>query len=123
MQGAIINQNLCELNYSGNYGTGGGGARIGFISFHLRSVQYNTVEFSDCKFDENTAYWGGGLSYYASPETGRIGNAINELKFMDCEWTNNHAVLGSAVNLSVWHSIKYAWYSIHPLVQLRTANS
>ena len=107
VQATTINYNLCELNFRGNYGTGGGGARVGFIPFYSYSVQHNTIEFSDCTFEGNTAYWGGGLSYYASPETGGIGNATNEIKFANCKWDNNDAVLGSAVDLSVWHPTKY----------------
>ncbi|XP_065913058.1 uncharacterized protein [Dysidea avara] len=107
VRGTKINNNLCELNFVDNYGTGGGGARIGFIPFSSHSVQHNKIEFNGCTFDGNIAYWGGGLSYYASPETGGIGNATNELKFTDCKWNNNRGVLGSAVDLSVWHSVKY----------------
>ena len=102
----ILSDNNCELAFKQNYGTGGGGARVGFISFApFGNVQYNTIAFEDCTFTNNKAYWGGGISYYTFREA-NIVNATNYLSFNNCLWINNRAVLGSAIDLSVWHSIK-----------------
>ena len=100
-----LNNNSCELNFDLNYGTGGGGARVGFISFATNSVQYNTIAFEYCNFTSNIAYWGGGLSYYTFRERNTT-DATNYLSFSNCSWRNNAAVLGSAIDLSVWHPIK-----------------
>ena len=100
-----LSNNSCELKFDQNYGTGGGGVRVGFISFAKNSVQYNTVAFEHCKFTSNVAYWGGGLSYYTFRERNTT-DATNHLSFTNCSWRNNAAVLGSAIDLSVWHPIK-----------------
>ena len=50
-------------------GTGGGGARIAFLFYDPRSkVNNNSVQFKNCLFQFNTAYFGGGLSYRISKE-------------------------------------------------------
>ena len=100
-----IDSNSCALTAEDNTGTGGGGARIGFISFATKSVEYNAIVFNKCTFSNNDAYWGGGLSYYTFRE-GRTIDATNNVTFNNCLWMNNRAVLGSAVDLSVWHPIK-----------------
>ncbi|XP_065910912.1 uncharacterized protein [Dysidea avara] len=100
-----IENNICEVFFDSNHGTGGGGARIGFIFFSPKSVQSNSVKFENCSFTGNSAYWGGGLSFYTPPESDII-KATNTLNFINCTWTSNHAVLGSAVDLSVWHPNK-----------------
>ena len=102
---SVMNNNSCELNFDQNYGTGGGGARVGFISFTKNSVQYNTITFKRCNFTNNIAYWGGGLSYYTFRERNTT-DATNNLSFTNCSWESNIAVLGSAIDLSVWHPIK-----------------
>ena len=105
IEDTIIDSNSCALTAEDNTGTGGGGARIGFISFATKSVENNTITFDNCTFANNDAYWGGGLSYYTFRERETI-NATNNVNFNSCSWTNNSAVLGSAIDLSVWHPIK-----------------
>jgi len=97
--------NFCGLVFQEKYGTGGGGARVGFIFFTPKSVQHNTIMFENCFFSDNTGYWGGGLSFYTPPESGMV-EATNTLRFVNCTWKYNHAALGSAVDLSVWHPNK-----------------
>ena len=100
-----LDSNSCELTSEDNDGTGGGGARIGFISFTPNSVEFNTITFDNCMFTNNDAYWGGGLSYYTFREGNTI-DATNNVNFTRCLWNKNRAVLGSAIDLSVWHPIK-----------------
>ena len=103
-----LDNNSCELTSKNNDGTGGGGARIGFNSFPSftqKSVQFNTITFDSCVFTNNDAYWGGGLSYYTFREGNTI-DATNNVSFTRCVWNKNRAVLGSAIDLSVWHPIK-----------------
>ena len=101
-----LSNNECELAFKQNYGTGGGGARIGFISFKpFGNVHNNTITFESCTFTNNEAYWGGGISYYTFREPDTV-NATNYLSFNSCLWIKNRAVLGSAIDLSVWHSMK-----------------
>jgi len=87
----------------GDYGTSGGGVRVGFVSLPRNSVQYNSMLFDNCIFDSNSAYWGGGFGLYMPSELNVI-NATNSLYFRTCTWKNNKAYLGSAVDLDYWHT-------------------
>ena len=80
-------------------GTGGGGARIAFLFYDPRSkVNNNSVQFMNCTFQLNTAYYGGGLSCRISKEHGVI-MASNSLELIDCTWAENVARTGSGVDI------------------------
>ncbi|XP_065912578.1 uncharacterized protein [Dysidea avara] len=90
----------------GDYGTSGGGVRVGFVLLtrnYSESVQYNSMLFDNCVFDNNSAYWGGGFGLYMPSEENVI-NATNSLHFNACTWKNNQAYLGSAVDLDYWRT-------------------
>ena len=80
-------------------GTGGGGARIALLFYDPRSkVTNNSVQFINCRFQFNTAYFGGGLSYRISKENNVIV-ASNSLELVDCTWIENVARTGSGVDI------------------------
>ena len=51
---------------------GGGGARLGYISFSDTHAQFNSMSFENCSFSRNFAYYGGGLSFYAAREPDEV---------------------------------------------------
>ena len=83
---------------------GGGGVRIQFqfIIYNIyKSVaaHNNQVNFFCCRFTENSASLGGGLSLYTTNE-----KMINKFSFYDCTWSANTAKTGSAVDMTAWLS-------------------
>ena len=96
--------NSLPFNTNENTGTGGGACRVGFVFYEPNTVQYNSVSFKGCTFNDNRAYWGGGVSFYVARETNQV-IATNQIDFYDCSWISNIARLGSAVELSVYYPI------------------
>ena len=89
----IFLNNFCSVDAT----TGGGGIRIHFFAqLHLPN---NTINIADSMFDNNTAYYGGGVSMTTHRETG-VYNASNKVIFYNCTWYGNVARIGSAVDLS-----------------------
>ncbi len=106
MEATKIESNHCFHHASESKGSGGGGARVGYIFFAPTHAHHNRMSFLNVTFAGNKAYYGGGLSLYASREpTEAI--ATNTLDFRDCIWTSNLARVGSGVDLSVWHPVPY----------------
>ena len=84
--------------------TVGGGAQIAYAPYdNLISSSYNNVTFSHCNFANNTAYWGGGVSYVIVTE--RHATGTNSLHFTSCQWQHNQAKFGAAVDLSLYRSL------------------
>ena len=79
---------------------GGGGAIIGYQHYQGLRPQGNSITFETCSFENNSAKFGGGVRFYASQSS----DWINVLRFRNCSWTRNKAILGSAVDISpqVW---------------------
>ena len=96
--------NSCSYKVFTYEGTGGGGARIDFAGLSARKVKRNKVIMSDTVFHNNTAYFGGGVSFYTTLELGEQ-IATNSIVFINCRWTNNTARLGSAIDMAQWHEI------------------
>ena len=101
MESSIIEQNTCYTSSLFN-GTGGGGVRAGYIFYNASRGHYNRMFFISTCFNNNMAYWGGGVSFYTSRETDTMV-ATNTLEFTSCSWQSNSARLGAAVDLVVWH--------------------
>ena len=99
-----IRENECLYKTSSNQGTGGGGARAGYIFFGGTHTKSNLIWFENCIFSNNSAYFGGGLSFYAAREPTE-SSATNSLVFVNTMWQDNIARAGSAADLSVWHSV------------------
>ena len=84
--------------------TGGGGVQIVYAPYNnLISPHHNSVKFSQCNFADNTAYWGGGVSYVTLTEQHTTGT--NSLCFTECHWQHNIAKFGAAVDLSLYRSM------------------
>ena len=67
-------------------GTGGGGVRIALLFYDPQSkVNNNLVQFKSCRFQLNTAYYGGGLSCEISKENDKT-KASNNFELVDCIW-------------------------------------
>ena len=82
--------------------TGGGGVRVGYIFFEDTHVKWNNMKFENCNYSSNFAFFGGGVSFYASREpTETI--STNSLVFLNTTWQENVARAGSGADLSVWH--------------------
>ena len=100
LENCYFTNNHCE--YDGSLfttGSGGGGARIAFLFYYPRSkVTNNSVQFKNCKFLFNKAYYGGGLSCKVSKES-NVAVASNSLTFVDCTWAENIARTGSGVDI------------------------
>ena len=102
--------NVIASNFSNNsvktdrqYGSGGGGVRMAIIFRRPSHVSNNSVNFDGCYFVNNTAKWGGGVSFYTAREHDVL-EPSNKLFFSKCYWINNSALLGAAVDLDVWHA-------------------
>ena len=92
--------NHCDYNDSLiTTGTGGGGVRIAFLFYDPRSkVTNNSVQFINCMFQSNKAYYGGGLSCRISKED-FVVVASNSLELINCTWLENIARTGSGVDI------------------------
>ena len=101
-----LDSNSCHNSDSESKGTGGGGARIGYIFFNdaYGLVANNHMTFTDVCFTGNKAYYGGGLSFYTAREQAS-SDPTNQLSFKKCLWQENVARVGSAADISVWHPI------------------
>lgn len=98
---SFFDHNKCYFNSCNYAGTGGGGVRVQFASFHDKVIK-NTVKFTGVHFTRNHAYFGGGLSFFTFP-TYRDLSYSNNIYFNNCTWDGNVARLGSAVDLSLWN--------------------
>ena len=99
-------------------GTGGGGARTAFLFSDPRSkVNNNSVQFRNCTFQFNRAYFGGGLSCGLSKEN-NVTIASNSLELIDCTWVENVARSGSGVDI-----ISHAFPNgVSPVVRIVNCN-
>ena len=82
--------------------TGGGGARVGFAFPPNRLPSANQVHFIKTRFHNNSAYWGGGVSFGTIRESGLIRSS-NKLSFEQCHWVENYGRVGAAVELSLMY--------------------
>ena len=94
-----LNNIMVDDNKSKN-NSGGGGVDLGF---NIATTSNNTVSFKGCSFKRNFAMFGGGVRIYSS-RTNESMQLLNIIKFLDCEWINNTARFGSAIDIAphVW---------------------
>ena len=99
-------------------GTGGGGVRIALLFYDPQSkVNNNLVQFKSCRFQLNTAYYGGGLSCEISKENDKT-KASNNFELVDCIWEENVARTGSGVDII---SRPFP-YGVSPVVKIVNCN-
>ena len=88
-----------------HYGGGGGG--VGYVQEDENSdtITNNSVFFIECNFSQNTARYGGGTAVFST--FGSLVFSQNVLTFSSCNWTNNSAILGLAMDISVapWETL------------------
>ena len=101
MDSCVVSQNTAITNITISKTTGGGGLKIGYHFINDSRTGSNHVQFSNCTFQNNTAYWGGGILLSAARERSRL-ESTNTLLFYNCSWLYNQARVGSALDLSVW---------------------
>jgi len=79
--------------------TGSGGGAIRFLLWpRTRKHFKTTLQLINCKFYNNSAYYGGGLSISMIREEDTNQSTVN-ITFKDCHWSNNLARTGSAVDI------------------------
>ena len=119
LENCIFTNNDCD--YDDNLmttGTGGGGARIAFLFYDPRStVTSNSVQFINCKFQSNKAYYGGGLSCRITKES-NVLTASNSLELVNCTWVENIARTGSGVDI-ISHVFPHG---VSPVVKIINCN-
>lgn len=112
-------------HFSGNYlyynsrltsGTGGGGVRIAMFMFPNNGsyIYDNNVIFTSCNLTSNSAYYGGGFSYYTTLQSQQY--KTNHLQLFSCNFSLNTARLGSAIDLSIFHP---STQGVFPSIELR----
>ena len=101
MNSTIVDENECFYDPAYSQGTGGGGVRVDFAFFSGNNVSNNKMIFINIQFLQNTAYFGGGFSMYASREPNRV-NSSNGVQFINCLWHGNRAKLGAAVDFNIF---------------------
>ena len=76
----------------------GGGAKVDFTSYPPHLVD-NSVSFIHCNFTNNSAHWGGALSF-ASVKGSH--HSTNVMLLSGCIFQWNQALVGAAIDASVW---------------------
>ena len=119
LQGAASLNNITVngCNFTNNSGypyteevgpeSGGGGAQVMLAAYpydHPQVMSHNSIAFRHCRFTDNSAYWGGGLSIVSAHEDGISGDeATNHFLLESCQWQHNRARLGSAIDCIAWN--------------------
>ena len=89
----------CTFTENRAYLNGGGGAKIGYLLPRDTGTTDNNISFINCVFERNSAkQYGGGTVYFSS--RGIHQNITkNYVRFIQCNWTENTAFSGSAVDV------------------------
>ena len=94
--------NHCYYN-KGIYGigTGGGGVRIA-LHYYNKTASNNRIDIVQCNFTDNSASYGGGVSFSTVRERNASPCELNNtISFRQCQWIGNVARTGSGVDLNV----------------------
>ena len=67
---------------------------------HRQWLLPNKMKYEHCKFENNTAISGGGVSYYEWSSSLKGNDDELVIEYKHCLWTNNTATMGSAVGLA-----------------------
>ena len=100
----LLNNSL-YYNDVKNEGTGGGGARTGFLFLKDLHAHSNNITFFNCTFSKNAAYFGGALSLKPARQPTVDGSTykLNVLELRKCQFENNVGRIGAALDLSLFH--------------------
>ena len=86
-----------KCNYTQDFGTAGGGMRMGFYVYKNVPGIGNNVNIESCDFENNSALNGGGLSISAALHNVSKKNLAN-VTMRNCQFLTNVARLGSALH-------------------------
>ena len=100
MNHCVVEENTAIRNLNVSKTMGGGGMKLGYIFYNHSVVSHNSMQFFNCTFQNNTAFWGGGVLFNAAREK-RV-ESTNTLEFHNCSWIHNRGRVGSALDTSVW---------------------
>ena len=87
-------QNALPYNSVASTGTGGGGLR--YNEPYCNGTR-NTLLIKGCRFDNNTAFWGGGSSITFQSDN---GGSVEDAVLMNCTYVRNIARIGAAVDVT-----------------------
>ena len=94
VRNSAFDQNVAEK--------GGGGIDVGFLIFNdhptSQPASRNFVIFSHCNMTRNTAEYGGGTKVFSTRSFYNSFN--NRISFSKCQWEQNKARFGSAIEIS-----------------------
>lgn len=107
-----ITENLCEM-------FGGGGVDIGFTytKRNLTGNMGNSLEFQNCRFERNRAFFGGGTALYMSQSEFEYTAFVT---FTGCFWIQNSAHYGAAIDMAP-QLIKPSLHVHMPTIVMRNA--
>ena len=82
----------------------GGGVDVGYLFSLTKPSINNSITFESCRFHENKAEFGGGISIFSTPSLNM--NNKNHISLKDCNWSRNVAKIGAAIDISphIWLS-------------------
>ena len=79
----------------------GGGIRSGTTAGdHQLGLLPNKMKYEHCKFENNTAIFGGGVSFYEWQSFFKGNGDGLHIEYKNCTWRNNTATMGSAIGMS-----------------------
>ena len=96
----VQNNTALSSNVSQAKDRGGGGLKLIYTTLNSSTMAHNNMTFINCTFENNTAYWGGGILLRAVRE--RQATPTNTLTFQNCSWISNLGRVGSAMDLDIW---------------------
>ena len=99
--GSTFTENDLKYDLNHNRGTGGGGARLAMFAFPQGNnavIENNNVTFHNCTFEKNSAYYGGGFSFYTNKVC-----LSNSLTLSLCTFFSNLARLGAGLDVAQFH--------------------
>ena len=95
--------NACNFTNNSALERSGGALKLGYV-ITTPNVNHNNITVQDTLFANNSAAWGGAVSFFASRFKVDL---LNRMKFINCSWMGNSASFGAAmrVNYEAWDSI------------------
>ena len=89
------------------YKLGGGGAKMHYKFTENNPVKHNSILLVNCTFTNNTAHFGGGITFYSNQRCKSCPDLNNKIQFLNCTWRNNTAHYGAAVNIEppIWNTL------------------
>ena len=95
--------NACKFTNNSALERSGGALKLRYV-ITTPNVNHNNITVQNTLFVNNSAAWGGAVSFFASRFKVDL---LNRMEFINCSWIGNTASVGAAmrVNDEVWDSI------------------